>query len=218
MDTVGRMQMRQFRVANHAQEWDRLSVPEDTAMFSDTTAFGPRMARHEWQMLLDRWQRLQPYADQFATAFFDTLFSCEPEFAHWFGSATLEAQFLRFAHLLTEIVPAEDDPEELDHRIEQIVQRYARDDSATGQSRAVRAAITAMLLEVEQVGLTPQMRADWRSASSAVNGMLRGTRWQPARPNGSTILQTALRAELAADRRAPSIDEFMESTPDAEAA
>ena len=63
-------------------------------MFSDTTAFGPRLARHEWQMLLDRWQRLQPYADRFATAFFDTLFGCEPDFAHRFGGATLEAQFL----------------------------------------------------------------------------------------------------------------------------
>jgi len=187
-------------------------------MLSDTTAFGPRMARHEWQMLLDRWQRLQPYADRFATAFFDTLFGSEPDFAHQFGGATLEAQFLRFAHLLTEIVSAEDDREELDRRIEEIVQRYARDDSATGKSRAVRAAIAAMLQEVERVGLTPQMRSDWRSASAAVNGMLRGTRWQPARPNGSTILQTALRAELAADRRAPSINEFMESTPDAEAA
>ena len=187
-------------------------------MFSDTTAFGPRLARHEWQMLLDRWQRLQPYADRFATAFFDTLFGCAPDFAHRFLGATLEAHFLRFAHLLTEIVSAEDDREELDHRIEQIVQRYARDDSATGQSRAVRAAIAAMLQEVERVGLTPQMRADWRSASAAVNGMLRGTRWQPARTDSSTLLRTALGAELAADHRAPSIDEFMESTTDAEAA
>jgi hypothetical protein len=169
-------------------------------------------------MLLDRWQKLQPYADRFATAFFDTLFGCEPDFAHRFGGATLEAQFLRFAHLLTEIVSAEDDREELDHRVEQIVHRYARDDSATGKSRAVRAAIGAMLQEVASVGLTPQMRADWRSANAAVNGMLRGTTWHGARTSGSTILQTALRAELAADRRSPSIDEFMESSTDAEAA
>ena len=187
-------------------------------MFSDATSFGPRLARHEWQMLLDRWQRLQPNADRFATAFFDTLFGCEPDFVHRFGGATLEAQFLRFAHLLTEIVSAEDDREELEHRTEQIVQRYARDDSATGQSRAVRAAIAAMLQEVARVGLTSQMRSDWRSANAAVNGMLRGTTWQAARPNGSSFLQTALRAELAADRRSPSIDQFMESTTDAEAA
>jgi hypothetical protein len=187
-------------------------------MFSDANSFGLRLARYEWQMLLDRWQRLQPYADRFATAFFDTLFGGEPNFADRFGGASLEAQFLRFAHLLTEVVSAEDDRDELDRRIEQIVQRYARDDSATGQSRAVRAAIAAMLREVERVGLTPQMRAEWRSANIAVNGMLRGTRWQPDRSDGSMILQTALRAELAADRRAPSIDEFMESAPDAEAA
>lgn len=187
-------------------------------MFSDTTAFGPRLARNEWQTLLDRWEKLQPYADRFATAFFDTLFGSEPDFAHRFLGATLEAHFLRFAHLLTEIVSAQDDREELDRRVEQIVHRYARDDSATEQSRAVRVAIAAMLQDVERVGLTPQMRADWRSASAAVNGMLRGTRWQPAPSNGSTIVQTALRAELAADRRAPSIDEFMESSTDAEAA
>lgn len=187
-------------------------------MLSDTTEFGARLARHEWQTLLDRWQKLQPYADRFATAFFDTLFGCEPDFAHRFGGATLETQFLRFAHLLTEIVSAEDHREELDRRVEQIVQRYARDDSATRQSRAVRAAIAAMLEEVARAGLTPQIRADWRSANATVNGMLRGTRWQEARTNGSAILHTALRAELAADRRAPSVDEFMESTTESEAA
>ena len=187
-------------------------------MFSNTTSFGPRLARHEWQMLLDRWQRLQPNADRFATAFFDTLFGCEPDFVHRFGGATLEAQFLRFAHLLTEIVSAEDDPEELEHRTEQIVQRYARDDSATGPSRAVRAAIAALLQEVARVGLTPQMRADWRTANAAVNGMVRGTTWQATRTNSSTFLRTALRAELAADRHSPSIDQFMESATDTEAA
>jgi len=187
-------------------------------MLSDTTTFGARLARHEWQTLLDRWQKLQPYADRFATVFFDTLFGCEPDFAHRFSGATLEAQFLRFAHLLTEIVSAEDDREELDRRVEQVVQRYARDDSATSQSRAVRAAIAALLEEVVRAGLTPQMRADWRSANAAVNGMVRGTTWQAARTNGSTMLNTALRAELAADRRSPSIDDFMESATDAEAA
>ena len=173
MGTVGRTESRRFHVPNHDKEWDRLSVPGNTTMFSDTTAFGPRLARHEWQMMLDRWQTLQPYSDRFATVFFDTLFGCEPDFAHGFAGATLEAQFLRFAHLLTEIVSAEDDRVELDRRVEEIVQRYARDDSATGQSRAVRAAIAAMLQEVERVALTPQMRADWRAAGAAVNGMLR---------------------------------------------
>ena len=60
----------------------------------------------EWQVLLDRWQRLQPFADRLATAFFDTLFACDPDLRQLFGGASLEAQFLRFAHLLTEIVSA----------------------------------------------------------------------------------------------------------------
>jgi len=191
----------------------------DAASLSESAyAFGPRLARHEWQMLLDRWQGLQPYADRFATVFFDTLFACEPQFVHLFGGASLEAQFIRFAHLLTEIVSAEDDQDELDRRVEQIVQRYARDDSATNQSRAVRAAIAALLEEVAGAGLTAQMRAAWSSTNGAVNSMVRGTTWQAARTDNSLILQTALRAELAADRHSPSIDQFMESAPDAEAA
>ena len=191
----------------------------DAASISESAyPFGPHLARHEWQVLLDRWQGLQPYADRFATAFFDTLFGCEPQFVHLFGGASLEAQFLRFAHLLTEIVSAGDDRDELDRRIEQIVHRYARDDSATDQSRAVRAAIAALLEAVSRAGLTPQVRAAWRSTNAAVNSMVRGTTWQGARTDNSLILQAALGAELAADRRSPSIDQFMESTTDAEAA
>jgi hemoglobin-like flavoprotein len=187
-------------------------------MSFDSTPFGARLARHEWQTLLDRWQRLQPNADRFATVFFDTLFAWEPELRQFFGGASLEAQFLRFAHLLTEIVSAAGEPDELDHRVELVVQRFARDDSATDQSRAMKAAIAAMLDEVAVADMTRQMRADWKAAYVAVATMLRGTRFVAARSGAGTLLQTAMRAEIAADRHSTSIERLMESAADAEAA
>ena len=97
--------------------------------------FAAPLARHEWQVLLDRWQRLQPYADRFATAFFDTLFAHEPEFVQLFGSASLEAQFLLFAHVLSEIVTATDDSDELARCVELVVQRLAKDDCRSEERR-----------------------------------------------------------------------------------
>src|SRR4029453_6198672 len=66
-----------------------------------------RVTRRDWQLLLDSWERLQPNADRFATAFFDTLFACDPELRHLFGGTSLETQFIKFAHLITELVSVE---------------------------------------------------------------------------------------------------------------
>jgi len=180
--------------------------------------FAARLARHEWQVLLDRWQRLQPYADRFATAFFDTLFAHEPEFVQLFGSASLEAQFLRFAHVLSEIVSATDDADELARCVELVVQRFAKDDCATDQSQAVRAAIAATLAELAKADLTPHMRASWHAAYVAVTAIVRGTTLRADGASAATILRTAVRAELVADRRSPSVERIMESSEDSRAA
>lgn len=175
--------------------------------------FGARLAQHDWHMLVERWQRLQPYADRFATAFFDTLFSVDPDFREVFEGASLEAQFLRFAHLMAHIVSAADNREELEHRAELIVHRFARDDSATDRSRAIKAAVVSLLAEVEAADMSSQMRASWRDVYRLVNDMLRGT-WLAPR----TIAQVALRAELVADRRSRAVDELMERSRESEAA
>jgi hemoglobin-like flavoprotein len=167
-------------------------------------------AHIQWSVLLDRWQRLQPYADRFATAFFDTLFALQPGFLQIFGSATLDAEFLRFAHLLTEIVSAADDADELPACVERVVQRFARDDCETDRSRAVRAAIHAMLAEVAAADMTPHMWASWHAAYVAVTAVLRGARLQGDRAGAAAIRYTAVTAELAADRRSSSIERLME--------
>ena len=161
-------------------------------------------------MLLDCWQRLHPHADRFATAFFDTLFAHEPGFVQIFGSASLEAQFLRFAHLLTEIVSAADDTDELPRCVEMVVQRFARDDSETDGSLAVRAAISAMLSEVEAADMTPHMRASWHAAYLAVTAILRGTTFQGAGSASATLRHIAVTAELAGDRRSHSTGRLTE--------
>jgi hemoglobin-like flavoprotein len=139
---------------------------------------------------------LQPYADRFATAFFDTLFEADPELRQLFSNGSLQAQFIRFAHLLTGIVSASDDREELDRRIEVTVRRLARGGSTSSRSRAVRAAITAMLVQVELTAMTQQMLALWKAAYVAVTDMLPGT----ARLRGRAVMEPRVRAEVARDR------------------
>jgi hemoglobin-like flavoprotein len=176
--------------------------------------FGTRLVNREWQTLITRWERLQPCADRFATAFFDTLFAADPDFRQIFGSASLEAQFLRFAHLLAHIVSATDDPEELDRRIAAIVRRFARDDSETDRSRAVRAAIASMLEQVEMTAMTASMLVAWKTIDRTVTEMRRGTTWVGAR----TIRQVALHAEVAADRRSAAVEDLAKQAREVEAA
>jgi hemoglobin-like flavoprotein len=236
---VATQRVRTFSGSYHAQEWDRLSVPEDRAMSFDAIpvsaagpdrgrsssdsfvelpySFGTRLSRREWQVLLDRWQGLQPFADRFATAFFDTLFNWDPDLRQLFGGASLEAQFLRFAHLLTEIVSAAGEPDELDIRVEVIMQHSA-DDSAAEQSRAVRAAIAATLEEVAAAGMTAPMWASWKAAHVAVAALLSGTRSAGGRRRFGTVLHAAIMAALAADRRSPAIDQILEPNADSQAA
>lgn len=172
--------------------------------------------RHERDILLSRWQQLQPYADRFATVFVDTLFAHRTDFRELFGGGSLEAQFVLLAHVLTQIVCADDDREEMDLRVELIVRRFARADSSTRQSRAMRAAVAATLREVAVSGISPQSRVLWKAAYAAVGAILRGTVYVDTRAISG--IRPAAKADVAIDRRGSSIERRIEPTPDAEAA
>jgi hemoglobin-like flavoprotein len=195
-----------------------VSIPEDKAMSSDKKkaapavntesriapvsfaeshfVFGERLSRHDWDVMLARWEQLQPYGDRFASAFFDTLFAWAPDFRQVFGGASLQAQFIRFAHLLTQIVSATDDRDELEHRIEAVVHRFSRSDSETTQSQAMRAAIAALLDEVSRSAMPAALLVRWKSAYLAVGNILRGTRW--VRPRlGALVVGPLADAEAA---------------------
>ena len=133
-----------------------------------------RVTRRDWHRLLEIWERLQPSADRFAAVFFDTLFAWEPHARLLFGGARLETQFLRFAHLLTSLVAASDDPDELDGRIDAVVRFFAGSDSPKRED-AMRIAIAAMLNEVYAAAMTPEMRAAWQSAYISVLTMMRSS-------------------------------------------
>ena len=150
---------------------------------------------NESNMLLNRWERLQPYADRFATTFFDALFEADPELRRLFRNASLETQFIQFAHLLTKIVSATDDRGELDRRIELIVRRLAG--GSTSRARAVRAAIAAMLVQVELTAMTPQMLIPWKAAYAVLADMLAGPAWQGRR----AVMEPRVTDELARARR-----------------
>lgn len=130
------------------------------------------VTRQDWQLLLDSWERLQPNADRFATAFFDALFTSEPELRLLFGGTSLETQFIKFAHLLTELISVEDDPHELAERIDMIARRYTGDSSGEND-HAIRAAITTMLAEVSLARLTPDARQWWKAGYAMVGTIIR---------------------------------------------
>jgi hypothetical protein len=148
---------------------------EGSLTVESSTRFGTRLANRERQALINRWERVQPYADRFAAAFFDALFTIDSDFGQSLVGASLDAQFLRFAHLLSHIVSATDDREELDRRVELIVQRFARDDSETDRSRALRAAIASVLVQVELTAMTAPMLATWKRIDATATEMLRGS-------------------------------------------
>ena len=138
-------------------------------------ATSTRVTRRDWQRLLENWERLQPSADRFATVFFDTLFAWEPQARQLFGGATLETQFLRFAHLLTSLVSAQDHPDELDRRIDAVIRCFAGGDPPRKREDAIRIAVAAMLNDVYAAGMTPEMQASWQSAYIGVITTIRST-------------------------------------------
>jgi len=148
-----------------------------------------RVTRREWHVLLESWERLQPIADQLATVFFDTLFSCEPELRYLFGGSSLEIQFIKFAHLLTELVSLKDDAAEIERRIDTIVHRYSADSSADHE-RAIRAAIAAMLAEASVTRMTPEMRLSWKAAHVTVVTIIRNGARFSARGRPTTLMRT----------------------------
>src|SRR5262245_44480797 len=161
-------------------------IPFDELVYPYTA----RVTRHDWQLLLDSWERLQPNADRFAAAFFDTLFTCDPELRHLFGGTSLETQFIKFAHLLTELVSVETDPRQLEQRIEMAVHRYVGG-ASIDHDRAIRAAITAMLAEAARARLTSEVRMWWSAAYATVVTIIRkGARLSPhGRP--TTLMRRA---------------------------
>ena len=188
---------------------------ETSLSVESSTRFGTGLGNRERQALMNRWERVQPYADRFAAAFFDTLFTIDPDFGQALAGASLDAQFIRFAHLLSHIVSATDDRDELEHRIELIVRRFARDDSETDRSRALRAAIAAVLVQVELTAMTAPMLAAWKRIDAAATEMLRGSTW-PAETR--PIRLVPLQAGGAADRRPVAGREPGERAHEAEAA
>lgn len=176
-----------------------------------------RVTRRDWQRLLENWDQLQPFADRFATVFFDTLFAWEPQARQLFGGANLETQFLRFAHLLTSLVSAYDNREELDGRVEAIIRCFAGGDSPRRREDALRIAIAAMLNEAYAIGMTREMRASWQAAYIGVITTIRSATSHEAADNGVTF--TALEAELRVERYRASAAQYpLEYGSDAAAA
>jgi len=191
-------------ISGHAGDLERRR-PAPVSFADWARPMSTRVTRRDWQRLLEHWDRLQPSADRFATVFFDTLFAWEPQARQLFGGADLETQFLRFAHLLTSLVSACDNPDELEGRIDAIIRGLAGGDSPRRRDDAVRTAIAAMLNEVYATGMTREMRASWRSAYFGVITTIRSTASYEPGDKGATFMALALEAELRVERYRSSV-------------
>ena len=161
-------------ISDHAGDLERRR-PAPVSFADWARPMPTRITRRDWQRLLENWDQLQPFADRFATVFFDTLFAWEPQARHLFGGANLETQFLRFAHLLTSLVSAYENPDELDGRIDAIIRGFAGGESPRKRADAIRTAIGALLNEVYATGMTREMRASWQVAYIGVLATIRST-------------------------------------------
>ena len=179
--------------------------------------FAARVTRDEWRTLMATWDQLQPYADSFASAFFDTLFDLAPDLRQLFGGTSLETEFLRFAHLLTELVSAQEDSLELDHRIDVVIHRLGG--NAVDEQNAIRAAIEAMMNAVTSSAMTREMQGSWRSAYVYLGTVLGNAARRAAHIRGTVLMRTALRAELGSEGwHVPALHHALADATDAEAA
>jgi hemoglobin-like flavoprotein len=203
-------------IPTHAAELERCRAV--TVSYVDPGyRFAARVTRDEWRMLMATWDQLQPYADSFASAFFDTLFDLAPDLRQLFGGTSLETEFLRFAHLLVELVSAQEDPRELDRRIDVVIHRLGG--NARDERHAIRAAITAMMKAVASSGMTREMRSSWQSAYVYLATMLGSAARRAADDVRTVLMRTALRAELGSEGwHLPALHHALADATGAEAA
>ena len=162
--------------------------PRSTLSAELVYPYTERVTSRDWQLLLDSWERLQPNADRLATTFFDTLFASEPELRQLFGGSSLETQFIKFAHLLTELISVEDDPHQLATRVDMITHRYGGG-SSDENDQAIRDAISAMLAEASLARLTPEVRLWWKAGYAMVDTIIRKGARRQANARPTTLMR-----------------------------
>ena len=140
------------------------------------------MTPDERQLLLESWQRLHPHADRLARVFFDRLFALAPDCRPIFAGAALEAQFLRFAHMLAELTTLQaDDPQRLVLMTAELGRRHAAYGVCDEHYRAFEDALTTMLDSAPECCRTPEVRAAWREAYELIATIMRRAAARPAR-------------------------------------
>ena len=133
------------------------------------------------QLLLESWQRLHPHADRLALVLFERLFALEPSCRRIFGGASLETQFVRFAHMLAELMMLQaDDPEKLVRMTAELGRRHAVYGVRDEHYYAFEDAIATMLDAAPACCGTPEVRAAWREAYELIATIMRRAAARPA--------------------------------------
>jgi len=131
------------------------------------------MTPDERSRLLASLRRLEPDADRMATAFFERLFEISPDSRRLFAATSLEDQFLRVLHMLTELAALRDNPENLVQTAAELGRRHVAYGVTEEHYRAVEEALLAVLQRAPAACPTPESRDAWRETYELVSGIMR---------------------------------------------
>ena len=131
------------------------------------------MTPEERSLILASVRRLQPDADRMATAFFERLFEAVPDCRHLFAATSLEDQFLRLLHVLTEVAALHERPEDLVRTAAELGRRHVGYGVTDAHYQAVEEALLAVIDRAPEACPTPEVRRAWRETYELVSGIMR---------------------------------------------
>jgi hemoglobin-like flavoprotein len=131
------------------------------------------MTSEERSLILASVQRLQPDADRMAAVFFERLFAAAPNCRHLFAATSLEGQFLRLLHVLTEIAALHERPEGLVRTAAELGRRHVEYGVTDAHYQAVEEALLAVIDRAPAACPTPEVRRTWRETYELVSGIMR---------------------------------------------
>ena len=130
--------------------------------------------RPESELLIrDSWKQLEPVSDSLVAAFYERLFSSNPEAAALFSSTNMTEQRRKFSAMLAEIVRAIGDPDVLIREVAASGRRHVHYGVVDRDYEDVGAALLWAIDETLGPAFTPEVHAAWREAYALLAAVMR---------------------------------------------
>jgi hemoglobin-like flavoprotein len=116
------------------------------------------------RLVRDSWRQVEQRAEPLAQVFYGHLFELDPETQRLFASTDMEAQGKKFWQMVTDIVLALDEPDELVSEVAALGRRHVGYGVTDAQYETVGAALLWTLEQALGPGFTPEVRDAWSEA------------------------------------------------------